>query len=941
MSLSRSLYSLVLSLVLVTSIAGAQGLVTTQNVASGRGITVELKDVTLERALTEIARQAGMRLVYNDAVVSLKRKTSVQIQDVPLTSALGSALRGTGLEATLAHDGGTIVIAKQKSSGVQRIQGVITGKVVDSKTGRGLSGANVSVENRGVVTGEDGSYRLTGVGTGNQVISVRMLGYTKQTRSVTVGEGATVTVDFKMETSANVLDQVVVTGTVVSTELKAVPSAMTVITAKQIEERGITHIDQLFRGEIPGLFAQNRGGDNPLDSVVMYSRGTTRMPAPFAGLQIFATNPIKTYVDGIELARPEYLSQIDPKSIERIEILTGPQASTIYGSNTINGVMQIFTKRGSTSRPQVKLNLSSGLIANNFHSSLTPVHAYDGDVSGSEGRLSYNAGLSWNYTGSWTPAVQVQRISAYGGARMQMGSLTTDVSARNGITKNLSRGNPSVTTYLSESGIYVNSATTGRVQPATSTLYGRTVGLNLRYAPTSWWSHELILGSDASEVESISSQPGYTSFPPGGKDTLGSFSHSYNDRVSERYTMTTQMNVAGVASLNLSMGGDHWRNKGSSISAQPVVLTGTLNGPTITRVRPQTNSGGFLQGQLGIKDELFLTYGLRAEWNPNYGEEAQPNLAPRYGIAYTRSIGPILTAKLRASYGRSTRPPGTEKLAMPSTDNFAISLFGPYNQRVANPDLGPEFQQGGEGGIELYLGSRGSIIVTRYNQTVDGLINSISPFDSVRSLLPDAEKPCIGIPVASNGYCYTYQQINMNVGSIRNQGWELQGTVNTGPLTTVGTYSWTKSRFLGITPKYRYLFSNVAQFTFWQPGSTVSFFPEHTWSVTTTYARAWTRVSLNVNGTGFSYRIGDDLSLQASSALRLRAQQSPVWSLPNGRRPLGPGYAMADLNISQKLSSNMDGTLQIQNLTDYYRNDYNASAAVIGRQARVGLRVRL
>src|SRR5687767_161087 len=222
--------------------------------------------------------------------------------------------------------------------------------------------------------------------------------------------------DITLDVSANALEQVVVTGTVVATELKAVPSAITVVTAKQIEERGITKIDQLFRGDIPGLFAQNRGTSVPLEEVTMFSRGAISLDPsdPVTTAINLYTNPIKTYIDGVELADPKYLSQIDPKSIERIEVLTGPQASTIYGSNAINGVMQIFTKRGSSTKPQVTLNLMSGWVENNFTSSLTPQHDYSAQVNGLEGQLSYNAGGSWNYTGPWTPAKQTTRTNAFG-----------------------------------------------------------------------------------------------------------------------------------------------------------------------------------------------------------------------------------------------------------------------------------------------------------------------------------------------------------------------------------------------------------------------------------------------------------------------------------------------------------------------------------------------
>jgi outer membrane receptor protein involved in Fe transport len=62
----------------------------------------------------------------------------------------------------------------------------------------------------------------------------------------------------------------------------------------------------------------------------------------------------------------------------------------------------------------------------------------------------------------------------------------------------------------------------------------------------------------------------------------------------------------------------------------------------------------------------------------------------------------------------------------------------------------------------------------------------------------------------ADGRCFRYQSQYLNIGAIRNQGWELQGSVNTGPLTTRGTYSWSKSRIIGIIPKYRTLLDRVS-----------------------------------------------------------------------------------------------------------------------------------
>jgi hypothetical protein len=193
--------------------------------------------------------------------------------------------------------------------------------------------------------------------------------------------------------------------------------------------------------------------------------------------------------------------------------------------------------------------------------------------------------------------------------------------------------------------------------------------------------------------------------------------------------------------------------------------------------------------------------------------------------------------------------------------------------------------------------------------------------------------------LGTDGYGYLYQFESLNVGSIRNQGWELQGSANTGPITTRGTYSWTKSRTLGVTPQYRAFFTPTS-YPQYQPGATFSYLPEHTWAVGITYARAQTTVSLNVNGTGPLKSLQNSFYFQhLSPIIRLPQNRFIVASVPYIN--FDNGYALADLNATHRLSARVETVLQVLNVTDQYTNDSYAAFASMGRQAKAGLRVRL
>jgi len=570
----------------------------------------------------------------------------------------------------------------------------------------------------------------------------------------------------------------------------------------------------------------------------MTSRGSTTLGDAFY-------QTIKTYVDGVELADPAYLGLIDPNNIDHIEILTGPQASTIYGSNAINRVMQVFTKRGTTSKPQLIVNLESGVVQNAFSAALAPQHNYFAQLSGVEGHLSYNVGGSWSHTGPWAPSVHLTNFGGSGGLQFRQGAVTVDANFRRLLATNQQGGNQNQRLFVNENnGTYTYNG--NFIAPVFQTLSSgqQTIGTTITWAPFAQWSHSATLGVDELTSASQSRAPGYKS----PSDTNLTLSQGIGSRTSFAYSTTTRIPLIEHTDATITLGADGWQTMNTSMSATSPVLTGPVNASSqsITR-QPNHNRGAFAQGQMSMWETLFLTYGLRAEWNPNYGSSANPDVVPRYGAVLAQTFG-ALTAKLRAAYGHSTRPPSAgqavAKTLLARGYGSAVPIYGNIDDQLANPDLTPEQQQGGEGGVELYLGSRASLTVTRYNQTVDHLIAS-AVVDSSPSLIPDPYGDCSSYP-PDCGYLYWIQTKNLSLGSVRNQGWETQGTVTLGPLNGKGTYSWVKSRIIGLDPRY-------LTYSVYTRGAAFVNVPEHTWALQLFYSQAATSISLDVQGQGPMY----------------------------------------------------------------------------------------
>lgn len=144
-----------------------------------------------------------------------------------------------------------------------------------------------------------------------------------------------------------------------------------------------------------------------------------------------------------------------------------------------------------------------------------------------------------------------------------------------------------------------------------------------------------------------------------------------------------------------------------------------------------------------------------------------------------------------------------------------------------------------------------------------------------------------------------------------------------------------KSRVIGITPKYRALLTSVG-FT---PGRPFDYVPEHTWAFGITYAHNRSTASLNLIGVGMLYKSDVGLVLAANTNNRLQ-NNIPRTALPVVYRSQGSGYVTADLNATRRVGTRIDLLVQALNLTNYYQNDFGFSYPSIGRQTKVGMRIR-
>ncbi len=255
--------------------------------------------------------------------------------------------------------------------------GIIDGRITDQTTGRPIESAQVFVEGTtlGAMTNAQGAYRITGVPARAVSVRVRALGYSPMARTVTVAAGETAKLDFTINTSAIQLDQVVVTGSGQRTEVKKMGNSVAVIQVPQ--NAPINDVSALLTAREPGLSAVTAGGLSG-EGARIRIRGNASLTQ--------SNEPI-VFVDGVRInngggfgigtgggGSPSRLDDIDPNTIDRVEVLKGAAAATLYGTEASNGVIQIFTKNGSSGAPKWQLNLEG--TASDFVDRVAPNSFY-------------------------------------------------------------------------------------------------------------------------------------------------------------------------------------------------------------------------------------------------------------------------------------------------------------------------------------------------------------------------------------------------------------------------------------------------------------------------------------------------------------------------------------------------------------------------------------
>jgi TonB-linked SusC/RagA family outer membrane protein len=240
---------------------------------------------------------------------------------------------------------------------------------VKDAAGAPLANVQVAIVNSLIAsqTNDAGRATLRNVPAGPQQVRALRLGFAEQKRSVAVTAGQVVEVEFSLQSVAVTLSAVVSTATGDTRRVEVGNAIATVDAVSETKLKPITNIQDLLNARAPGV--QLSTGTQSGTGARVRIRGS--------GSLNLSNDPIYV-IDGVRMtsnngsfsfgtgdAQPSRVVDINPEEIENVEIVKGPSAATLYGTDAANGVIVITTRRGRAGAPRWSAYTETGVISDN------------------------------------------------------------------------------------------------------------------------------------------------------------------------------------------------------------------------------------------------------------------------------------------------------------------------------------------------------------------------------------------------------------------------------------------------------------------------------------------------------------------------------------------------------------------------------------------------
>lgn len=291
----------------------------------------------------------------------------------------------------------------------------ISGRVTDRATNEGLPGVTVLVKGTqiGGATNADGTFSLS-VPASATTLRISSVGYTAIDQAITDG-----TIAISLVADTKQLNEVVVTALGIERDSRSLGYATQQIKADQISQRSEPNVLNALQGKVAGV---NITGASGLagSSTNINIRGITSLQGNNQPLFVVDGIPISNDLDrtnggplgslgGAQTSNRAL--DIDPETIESINILKGPAAAALYGSRASSGAVIITTKSGRTANKKTEVTVTSSFNLQNVYGLPELQNEYgqgtQGTIITADGAGNVNTGsrASWGPRYGTTPTL--------------------------------------------------------------------------------------------------------------------------------------------------------------------------------------------------------------------------------------------------------------------------------------------------------------------------------------------------------------------------------------------------------------------------------------------------------------------------------------------------------------------------------------------------------
>ena len=667
------------------------------------------------------------------------------------------------------------------------------------------------------------------------------------------------------------------------------------VDGRVLEQQGTSSLADALNGLVPGVWVWAANSTSPLARY-----GSVR------GASSFGLSAPKLYIDGLEVANPLLVSSLDPATIERIDVLRGPEGAALFGADAVAGVTNIITRQGAIDAhgSHALLRSSAGVAGSAFAPSGALAQEHGLSVFAGGPARSARLDLSFNSLGDYVPEAATSRLSAVGSART-----VNEQFALTGTARFLSEHST-----LAESPLLQATSSLDATAMSRDLAVGQyTAGFTAAYRPGEHWTHTLVAGVNG---YTLNGAPSLAEAHTALDSTLAA-AGTRASRTTLRLTSAARLPLGPGTDGGISLAAEHsvlhqdggitvapwWEplrqgEHGNALMRPSLVPSAVEdegpagNGPSLARERG--NSGLSARFDATMRERLSLSAGMRLDHTRLENGQGVDALLPSAGASWSAFARGDLALVLRAAYGQAVRWPQA-----PSVSGYGRQL-----------QLLPEVQAGTETGFDLTLGRALTLQATRFNQVATGLTQQVTAARDSNAWRPAGTV-----------------LLSQDVGAIANRGWELAAMGRHGPLTISGTLALVDSRVRSLAVGYQ---GDL------RTGDRVLGVPARTASISALWTEPHWSASLSLS------RAADWLNYDRIALARAQADSTTITTA--GLRAFWlhyDGTTRLRASLNRDLGSRLSLRLTGDNLLDLQTGDPDNATIVPGRTISFAVRARL